>query len=105
MKACDAHGTPDVCAADTDNSCVWARPVVNIITLIPERSEGLLFHRALDSHRRERQKFQAKLHLKEGKTARYSGHCHRNLSLGSCLVMRGAAKSDAINREIDLEKS
>ena len=56
--------------------------------MIPERSEGLLFHRALDSHRREPQKFQAKFQFKEGKTARYSGHCHRNLPLGSCLVMK-----------------
>ena len=36
----------------------------------------------------------AKFHLKEGKTARYSGHCHRNLPLGSCLVMRGAQESE-----------
>ena len=77
--------------------------------IIPERSEGLLFHRALDSHRRERQKFQAKFqakfHTKEGKTARYSGHCHRNLPLGICLVMRGAAKSESRFTELHLKKS
>ena len=47
----------------------------------------------------------SKLNHGKHKTARYSGHCHRNLPLGSCLVMRGAAKSDGINREIDLKKS
>ena len=46
----------------------------------------------------------SKLNHGKHKTARYSGHCHRNLPLGSCLVMRSAAKSDARPREIDLKK-
>ena len=69
--------------------------------LVPERSEGLLFHRALDSHLSPPQKF----HLKEGKTARYSGHCHRNLPLESCLVMRGSVKSESRSPTIEFEKS
>ena len=82
-------------------------------TFIPERSEGLLFHQTWDSHlsppQKLQTKFQTKLQInfqiKEGKTARYSGHCHRNPPLGLCLVMQSSPKSDGINLEIDLEKS
>ena len=69
--------------------------------IVPERSEGLLFHQTLDSHLSPRQKF----HNTEGKTARYSGHCHRNLPLGLCLVMSCSAKSELLPPEIGLEKS
>ena len=47
----------------------------------------------------------AKFQAKEGKTARYSGHCHRNLPLGSCLVKWGAAKSEGAPPKIEFEKS
>ena len=46
----------------------------------------------------------SKFHHGKHKTARYSGHYHRNLPLGICLVMWGAAKSESRFTELDLKK-
>ena len=74
--------------------------------MIPERSEGLLFHRAVHFHHWWLTDWLTDgiFLIKEGKTARYSGHCHRNPPLGLCLVIKSWPKSDGINREIDLKK-